>query len=201
MTHITRRSLLQTLAGAAGLTLLSACGGAAAGAHGRHPPSRPRRQASGSRKPGRCRAGRCQPASTQPAAAASPAAGAEPSRGGSRPSRRLGDWLAGEDRPLEFVRSRVGKAQQDLVDRFNASQKDVVVENQFQGSYKETGQKLTAALQAKQAPDVSILSDVWWFKFYLNKATIAVDDMLKANNVDKSDYVDAFVNEGSARTS
>jgi sn-glycerol 3-phosphate transport system substrate-binding protein len=95
--------------------------------------------------------------------------------------------------------AELGKAQQDLVDRFNASQKDVVVENQFQGSYEETGQKLTAALQARQAPDVSILSDVWWFKFYLNKATIPFDDLLKANNVDKNDYVDAFINEGTRK--
>ena len=28
---------------------------------------------------------------------------------------------------------------------------------------------LVAALAAKQAPDVSLLSDVWWFKFYLNQ--------------------------------
>ena len=86
-----------------------------------------------------------------------------------------------------------------MVDRFNQSQKDVVVENQFQGSYEETGQKLTAALQAKQAPDVSVLSDVWWFKFYLNKAISPLDDLLKANNIDKADYVDAFVNEGTRK--
>ena len=73
-----------------------------------------------------------------------------------------------------------------MVDRFNQSQKDVVVENQFQGSYEETGQKLTAALQARTAPEISILSDVWWFKFYLNKAIIPLDDLLKANNVDKA---------------
>ena len=39
--------------------------------------------------------------------------------------------------------------QKAMVERFNQSQKDVVVESQFQGNYEETGQKLTAAVQAK----------------------------------------------------
>ena len=41
-----------------------------------------------------------------------------------------------------------------MVERFNTSQSDVVVKYEFQGTYEETAQKLTAALPAKQAPDV-----------------------------------------------
>lgn len=90
----------------------------------------------------------------------------------------------------------LGEAEQAMVKMFNESQDEVEVEYQFQGTYEETAQKLTAALQAKQAPDVSVLSDVWWFKFYLNNTLAPLTDLLAANNIDTSDYVDSLYNEG-----
>ena len=89
-----------------------------------------------------------------------------------------------------------GDAEQAVVQKFNDSQSDVEVEYQFQGTYEETAQKLTAALAAKQGPDVCLLSDVWWFKFYLNRAIAPLDSYLKSNNIDTSDYVESFFAEG-----
>src|SRR5688572_7777899 len=83
-----------------------------------------------------------------------------------------------------------------LVEKFNASQGDVVIDYQFQGTYEETAQKVTAALQARTAPDVSLLSDVWWFKFYLDRMLMPLDDLLKAQKVQTTDYVDALLKEG-----
>jgi sn-glycerol 3-phosphate transport system substrate-binding protein len=91
---------------------------------------------------------------------------------------------------------QLGEAEKAVVEKFNASQSDVILDYQFQGSYEETAQKLTAALQAKTAPEVSLLSDVWWFKFYLAKAIQPLDDLLAAAKVDTSDYVDVLWNEG-----
>lgn len=91
---------------------------------------------------------------------------------------------------------QLGEAEQAIVDMFNESQDDVVLEYQFQGTYEETAQKLTAALQARQAPDVSLLSDVWWFKFYLANTLAPLNDFISANGVDTSDYVDSLYNEG-----
>ena len=90
----------------------------------------------------------------------------------------------------------LGEAEQAMVKMFNESQDEVEVEYQFQGTYEETAQKLTAALQAKQAPDVSVLSDVWWFKFYLNQMLAPLTDLLAANEIDTGDYVDSLYNEG-----
>jgi sn-glycerol 3-phosphate transport system substrate-binding protein len=90
-----------------------------------------------------------------------------------------------------------GDAEAGMVDRFNKAQSEVVVKYEFQGSYEETGQKLTAALAAKQTPDVCLLSDVWWFKFYLNRALAPLNDLMSANNVDPADYVDSLINEGN----
>ncbi|MBV9579733.1 MAG: ABC transporter substrate-binding protein, partial [Chloroflexi bacterium] len=85
--------------------------------------------------------------------------------------------------------------QQQLVDRFNQSQSDVKVNLENQNDYATLANKLTAAIQAKNAPEVVLLSDVWWFKFYLNKALQPLDDLMKAQNVNPSDYVDVFYKE------
>lgn len=90
----------------------------------------------------------------------------------------------------------LGEAEQAMVRRFNESQSDVQVEYQFQGSYEDTAQKLTAALQARQAPDISILSDVWWFKFYLSRTLLPLDSLMAKHDVDATDYVDSLMNEG-----
>ncbi len=89
-----------------------------------------------------------------------------------------------------------GEAEATLVKNFNQSQPDVTIDYQFQGSYEETAQKLTAAMQAQTTPDVTLLSDVWWFKFYLNKALLPLDDLLTTAKVDLSDYQDSLINEG-----
>ena len=90
----------------------------------------------------------------------------------------------------------LGEAEQAIVQMFNESQDEVEVEYQFQGTYEETAQKLTAALQARQAPDVSLLSDVWWFKFYLNNTLAPLNDFISANEIDTSDFVESLYNEG-----
>jgi sn-glycerol 3-phosphate transport system substrate-binding protein len=90
----------------------------------------------------------------------------------------------------------LGKAEQEIVAKFNSSRGDVEVDYQFQGSYEDTAQKLTAALQARTAPDMSLLSDVWWFKFYLDKMLMPLDDLMKAEKVQTGDYVDALLKEG-----
>jgi sn-glycerol 3-phosphate transport system substrate-binding protein len=91
---------------------------------------------------------------------------------------------------------QLGDAEKALVEKFNTTQSDVTLDYQFQGSYEETAQKLTAALQAKTAPEVSLLSDVWWFKFYLAKAIQPLDELLAAAKVDASDFVDVLWAEG-----
>ena len=85
--------------------------------------------------------------------------------------------------------------QQQLVDRFNQSQHDVQVTLQNQNDYATVANKLTAALQAHQAPEVLLLSDVWWFKFYLSKTLQPLDGLMQAANINPADYVDVFYKE------
>lgn len=90
-----------------------------------------------------------------------------------------------------------GEAMQKLVDDFNASQQAVTVENQFQGTYEETAQKLAAAIAAKQVPDLVVLSEVTWNKFYLNKTLQSLDDLFKGAGFDPKGYVDPLIAEGT----
>lgn len=84
-----------------------------------------------------------------------------------------------------------------LVDKFKeAHGSEATLDYQVQGNYEETAQKLTAALQAQTAPDISLLSDVWWFKFYLNQVLLPVDDLAAVENIDFTDYQDPLINEG-----
>jgi sn-glycerol 3-phosphate transport system substrate-binding protein len=79
---------------------------------------------------------------------------------------------------------------------FNDSQKDVVVDFENMKDYATTAQKLTAALATDTVPDAVLLSDTWWYKFYLNQVLLPVNDFISAEKVDLSDYVDSFINEG-----
>ncbi|MEZ4499747.1 MAG: ABC transporter substrate-binding protein [Thermomicrobiales bacterium] len=90
-----------------------------------------------------------------------------------------------------------GEAEQGVVDQFNAAGLGVQVERQYQGNYEDTAQKLTAAVAAKQTPDVSLLSDVWWFRFYLNSLLAPLNDLIAASELDTTDYVDSLINEGN----
>ncbi len=89
-----------------------------------------------------------------------------------------------------------GEIEQEVIRRFNESQQDVVVEHQFQGTYEETAQKLIAALQARQAPDFSVLSEANWFRFYANEYLAAMDDFIASEELDTADYVESFLTEG-----
>ncbi len=90
-----------------------------------------------------------------------------------------------------------GETEQAIVDKFNeAYAGELLLDYQVQGSYEETAQKVTAALQAQTAPDITLLSDVWWFKFYINQTLVALDDLALSAEVDFADYQDSLINEG-----
>ncbi|MDN5892770.1 MAG: ABC transporter substrate-binding protein, partial [Nocardioides sp.] len=57
---------------------------------------------------------------------------------------------------------------QKNIDAFNESQEDIFCEIQIFEGYDNVESKLAASLQANQVPDISILSDVVWNRFYLN---------------------------------
>ncbi len=89
-----------------------------------------------------------------------------------------------------------GDTEQAVVDAFNESQTGVRVNRQFQGTYEETAQKLAAALGGGEVPDVSLLSEVNWFRFYLAQALAPMDDFIAATGYDTADVVQPLLVEG-----
>ncbi|MCS7056483.1 MAG: ABC transporter substrate-binding protein [Thermoflexales bacterium] len=90
----------------------------------------------------------------------------------------------------------LGKTEEKLIQMWNEKQSEVKVTAQVQGNYEETAQKLTAALAAQQGPDMVLLSDVWWFKFFRAKALMPLNDLIKEQNMDTADFVESLWNEG-----
>lgn len=86
---------------------------------------------------------------------------------------------------------------QTLVDNFNASQTEIKIVNQFQGNYDEAAQKITAAIPAKNAPDIAHFSEIWWFKFLIANVLEPLDDYIAKDQLDTADYVDSLINEGN----
>jgi len=171
---LTRRQVLTGLVSVGGLVaaslLVQACSGAA--------PAEAPTQASA--------APTQAPAPTQATAATTAPAQAAPAAAGQL---KISFWSS--------YSGVNGKAQQDQVDRFAKSQNKIALDYQFQGAYADTAQKLTAALAAKQAPEVSVLSDVWWQKFWLGKLLAPANPYMQASNVAPTDFVDSFINEGT----
>ncbi|MDW8396580.1 MAG: ABC transporter substrate-binding protein [Anaerolineae bacterium] len=91
---------------------------------------------------------------------------------------------------------RLGKVEEELINKWNGSQNEVKVIAQPQGTYEETAQKLTASLAAGQAPDFVLLSDVWWFGFYLSKAIRPLNELIQEQGINGADFVDSLWNEG-----
>lgn len=164
---LTRREMLSVLMAGGGAVALAACGGQAA-----QSPTAPAVEATTAPAAGAT----AVPAATAPAAASS---------AGTTTITYWGSFSGA-----------LGEAEQAMVNRFNESQSEVQVEYQFQGSYEETAQKFTAGLQANTIPDVVLLSDVWWFGFYVAGAISELDGLAQEAGVDFADYEPVLLNEG-----
>jgi sn-glycerol 3-phosphate transport system substrate-binding protein len=94
----------------------------------------------------------------------------------------------------------LGAAEQAMVDRFNESQQDVRINYTSQNSYAEVAQKLTAAIQSNTQPDIALLSDVWWFRFYSANQLAPMDERMAGAGVTgqelANDFLQVFMIEG-----
>ena len=89
----------------------------------------------------------------------------------------------------------------ELIKRFEAKFPDIKVNYQVQGSnYADLANKLAASIPAKTAPDIAMLSDVWWFKYAAAKQIVPLDNLLKnpllaQAGFDLTDYADTLVKD------
>lgn len=81
-----------------------------------------------------------------------------------------------------------GEAQTKLIEDYNAQGNGVTVTAQAYENYEATAQALITGLQTGDVPDVAILSDVWWFRFYLSQALMDLTEMVE----ESEDYVESL---------
>ncbi|MCC6628034.1 MAG: ABC transporter substrate-binding protein [Chloroflexi bacterium] len=195
--RLDRRRFLLGAAGATGLALLAAACGAPASPTAAPKAAEPTKPAAAAPTTAPAAAPTTAPAA-KPAEPTKPAAAAPTTAPAAAATKPAAAPAAGAQKVIFWGAwgGNLGKSVDELVERYNKLGGPITAEHQFQGTYEETANKLTAALAAKQVPDVAALSDVWWFSFYLNSSLAPLDDLMASAKVDKTDYVDSLINEG-----
>jgi sn-glycerol 3-phosphate transport system substrate-binding protein len=91
-----------------------------------------------------------------------------------------------------------GEALVKMINAFNDSQDEIYIEGQYQGSYEETQQKLSAAIIARQIPDLTVLSEVTWRAMHLADALEPLESYFD-NELSPDDYIEQFITEGTVK--
>jgi sn-glycerol 3-phosphate transport system substrate-binding protein len=63
-----------------------------------------------------------------------------------------------------------GEAQTKLIEDYNAQANGVVITPSLYADYEETANAILTGLASNDVPHIAVLSDVWWFTFYLRGA-------------------------------
>jgi multiple sugar transport system substrate-binding protein len=89
---------------------------------------------------------------------------------------------------------KLGENMESLIQKFNASQQEVIVKGIVQADYTETEQKLQAAIATGQVPAAVLSSNIDWAR----KGYFAGMDELIAGQPDfnKEDFVQTFLSQG-----
>ena len=86
-----------------------------------------------------------------------------------------------------------GEVLQSIVDDFNASQDEVHVNTEYQGSYDDTITKLKAAIQSNEGlPDITQMYDIGTKFMYDSGAALPVEDMFESTGYEKGTVMDVI---------
>lgn len=101
---------------------------------------------------------------------------------------------------IDFWSNHPGKSQEvekQLIAKFQAAHPDITVNLVTAGAnYEEIAQKFQTAQAAKSGlPGVVLLSDVWWFRYFVEGTIIPLDSAIKQLKWDLSDYQESLVKD------
>ncbi|QHK19924.1 extracellular solute-binding protein [Pseudarthrobacter psychrotolerans] len=101
---------------------------------------------------------------------------------------------------IDFWSNHPGKSQdveKSIIERFHAKYPDITVNLVTAGAnYEEIAQKFQTAQAAKSGlPSLVVLSDVWWFRYYLNESIIPLDSLVKQLDVKLDDFRTSLVDD------
>jgi sn-glycerol 3-phosphate transport system substrate-binding protein len=128
------------------------------------------------------------PAGSSPAASAAASTATAITKPSVKPAAEITYWS---------VHPANSKAvEEELIKRFQAANPQIKVKLETAGAnYAEVSQKFNAGLASKQIPDVVMLSDVWWFKYFLAGTIEPMDALIKELKVETSDYQDTLLKD------
>ncbi|HJB09470.1 MAG TPA: ABC transporter substrate-binding protein [Candidatus Brachybacterium merdavium] len=84
------------------------------------------------------------------------------------------------------------------IDAFHQEQDEIYCEVQIFEGYDGVESKLAASLQAQQVPDIAVLSDVSWNRFYLAEALEPLSDYFD-DSFDTDNFDERFLAEGTVK--
>ena len=101
---------------------------------------------------------------------------------------------------FDFWSNHPGKSQEvekSIIAKFQAKHPDIKVNLVTAGAnYEEIAQKFQTAQAAKSGlPALVVLSDVWWFRYYLNESIIPLDALIKQLDVKLDDFRTSLVDD------
>ncbi|WP_426996581.1 ABC transporter substrate-binding protein [Pseudarthrobacter sp. N5] len=101
---------------------------------------------------------------------------------------------------IDFWSNHPGKSQdveKSIIEKFHAKFPDIKVKLVTAGAnYEEIAQKFQTAQAAKTGlPALVVLSDVWWFRYYLNESIIPIDSLVKQLDVKLDDFRKSLVDD------
>lgn len=101
---------------------------------------------------------------------------------------------------IDFWSNHPGKSQdveKAMIEKFQAKHPDIKVNLVTAGAnYEEIAQKFQTAQAAKSGlPALVVLSDVWWFRYYLNDSIIPLDSLISQLNIPLDDFRTSLVND------
>ncbi|WP_433559834.1 ABC transporter substrate-binding protein [Pseudonocardia xinjiangensis] len=83
---------------------------------------------------------------------------------------------------------------QQIVDAFHAAQPDIKVTLVTAGKdYEEIAQKFQTAQTGGTLPDLIVLSDVWWFRYYMLGSIVPLDSLIRTVGIETPDYRDQLL--------
>lgn len=88
-----------------------------------------------------------------------------------------------------------GKAQTKIVNDFMAANPDVSITMTLHPDYGAINASLIAALQTGDEPHVAILSDNFWFRFYLSQVLTDLTPLLAELKTDTADFIQPLYTE------
>ncbi|MEV1293466.1 ABC transporter substrate-binding protein [Pseudonocardia sp. NPDC049635] len=76
-----------------------------------------------------------------------------------------------------------------IIEAFHQENPDIRVNLVTAGSnYEEIAQRFQTAQAGGTLPDLVVLSDVWWFRYYMQRSIVPMDPLISAVGIDTADY-------------